>query len=122
MTNAQIIMNNAIELLKDGKINGTGRFLEIRYEDGRVERIPEPEPIHTYSAWKSLGFQVKQGQHAVAKFAIWKYATSRRAQQNENENEENQPEQENGRCFMKVSHFFSFSQVEPIRTADEKIA
>lgn len=120
MTNAQIIMNNAIELLKEGKIRGTGRFLEIRYEDGRVERIPEPEPIHTYSTWKSLGFQVKRGEHAVAKFTIWKYATSRRAQ--ENENEEAQPEQENGRCFMKLAHFFSLEQVEPICAAESKTA
>ena len=68
MTNAQIIMNESINLLENGIIKGTGRMLEalIVDKDGNETKklVEEPEAIHTYAVWKQLGFQVKKGEKA----------------------------------------------------------
>lgn len=105
MTNEQIIFNAACDLLKDGKINGTGRLLLVQTPDGTETTIPEPEAIHTFQRWKSLGYSVRKGEKAVTKLSIWKHTTKPA------ETEEEQPE---SRMFMKVSAFFAASQVEPI--------
>ena len=47
--------------------------MEIEYEDGSKHTINEPEPIHTFSGWKKIGYQVIQGQKAIASFPIWKH-------------------------------------------------
>lgn len=64
MTNEQIILNESINLMEQGKLNGTGNMITIITvnSDGQEEKkqIEEPEPIHTYAAWKQLGFQVKK--------------------------------------------------------------
>ena len=79
MTNAQIIFSNSIELMKAGTIGTTGRIIPITYknEEGEeiTENLPEPEPIHTFAAWKSLGRQVMKGQKAKASIMIWKHTT-----------------------------------------------
>ena len=110
MTNAQIIMNESIRLLEEGIIKGTGRFLEMVCidKDGNEEKkmVEEPEPIHTYAAWKQLGYQVKKGQKAKASFTIWKFA--------EGKKEEESDEEPESKMFMKKSHFFTFDQVEKI--------
>lgn len=105
MTNEQIIANAQMELLEQGKIKGTGRMLKAIDGEGNEILIPEPEEIHTYAAWKSLGFQVQKGQKAVASFAIWKH-TVRKAKTEDDEDKES--------MFLKVSSFFTRSQVAPI--------
>ena len=67
--------------------------------------IPEPEMIHTFQHWKSLGFKVKKGEHAVARIEIWKHASK-------TETDENGEEIDKSRMFRKVACFFSMSQVE----------
>ena len=56
MTNAQIIMNESINLLENGIIKGTGRMLEaiIVDKDGNESKkmVEEPEAIHTYATGK----------------------------------------------------------------------
>ena len=89
MTNIEIVMGNTVMLIADGVIN-------------------ENEEIHTYAHWKSLGFQVKKGEHAVAKFPIWKYTNGKKKDMSEEE------AQAKGYCFMKNSSWFSSRQVEPI--------
>ena len=105
ITNAQIIFAQSQELLKEGKIKPTGRTLEFELEDGTVLQYPEAEPIHTFQMWKSLGFSVKKGEKAVAKFTIWKYTVKKKTESEEEA-------QQKGHCFMKDSCFFSLSQVE----------
>ena len=105
MTNAQIIFNQSVALMKEGKIGTTGRMIVFEDESGKHE-MPEPEPIHTYAVWKELGYQVQKGQKAVAAFPIWKY--TQKAKAAENEAEAIQKEY----CFMKMSHFFTKAQVE----------
>lgn len=102
MTNAQIILLESIKLLNDGVLNSTGRLFKT--EDGK--EFAEPEPIHTFQAWKALGYSVKKGEKAIAKFPIWKY-TSKKV-------EVEGKEEEKSNMFMKTAAFFKFSQVEKI--------
>lgn len=112
ITNAMIIATAAQQLLEEGKLQPTGRILTFETSDGNVIKIPEAEPIHTFAMWKSLGYKVKKGEHAVAKLTIWKYSRNR------NEEETNEEEQvASGHCFRKLAFFFSASQVEPIKAA-----
>ena len=103
MTNTQIIMNASIDLMKQGIIKTTGRFLTQVLPDGMEIQIPEPEAIHTYNGWKERGYQVKRGEHAKAAFTIWKYAGQK---------DEETGEEINGKCFMKQSFWFTAEQVE----------
>jgi len=110
MTNEQIIFQNSINLMDEGIIRSTGRTIIVENEDGEKMEMQEPEPIHTYQAWKSLGYQVKRGQKAKASFLIWKH-TVKKSKQEQDEDEE--------KMFMTKAFFFTFDQVEPI---EEKTA
>ncbi|MCM1412582.1 MAG: hypothetical protein NC305_18865 [Lachnospiraceae bacterium] len=116
MTNAQIIFNESVRLMEEGIIGTTGLKIEVVMENGETVSMMEPEPIHTYAAWKSLGFQVKRGETAIAKFLIWKAGKSRQQEDAENAAAENSVEisPERVRMFMKTAHFFKISQVERI--------
>jgi hypothetical protein len=103
MTNAQIIFNESIALMRDGKIGTTGRMLAFKDEDGEIHEEPEPVAIHTYAAWKSLGYQVKKGEKAVAKFLIWKH-TVKKAKADDDDDQE--------KMFMTKAAFFAPDQVE----------
>ena len=109
MTNAEIILQAAVDLMQQGKIGTTGREIKVKMLDAdgnELEKIlPEPEEIHTFQHWKELGYSVKKGQHAVAKFPIWKYS-------GKVEIDENGEETDKSRMFMKVAHFFAASQVQ----------
>lgn len=74
--------------------------------------IDQLEPIHTFQVWKDMGFSVKRGQHAVAKFSIWKYTGERR--RTDSEGNEVVVADPDGHCFLKESHFFALRQVERI--------
>ena len=100
MTNAQIILNNSIVLMKEGILKGSG--IMTKDENGNVFELPET--IHTFATWKALGYIVKKGQKCKARFQIWKYAGIK--------NEET--EEETGRLFLKESYFFTREQVEAI--------
>ena len=105
MTNEQIIFQNSLQLMDDGIIGTTGRTITVENEQGEKLEMQEPEPIHTYQAWKCLGYQVKRGQKAKASFLIWKH-TVKKAKQEQGEDEE--------KMFMTKAFFFTFDQVEPI--------
>ncbi len=111
MTNAQIIMNESINLLENGIIKGTGRMMEavIVDKDGNETKqmVEEPEAIHTYAIWKQLGYQVKKGEKAKASFTIWKCVAGKK-------NEEESDEVPENKMFMKKAHFFTLDQVEKI--------
>lgn len=86
ITNAQMVTNQTFNLIMAGKIQPN-------------------EEIHTFQRWKEMGFSVKKGEHAVAKFPIWKMGTKK---------DDDGEEKTTGRMFMKNSAFFSTAQVEPI--------
>lgn len=98
MTNAEIIYRTSIDLVKAGKLN----MVTVNGEE-------MPEPIHTFQAWKSMGYSVKKGEKSDIKITIWKHASKMV------ENEETHEEIEKSSMFMKTAAFFKFSQVEKIK-------
>lgn len=110
MTNAEIIMNESINLLEAGIIKGTGRMFKAIITDAEgnetEKMVEEPEVIHTYATWKQMGYQVKKGQKAKASFTIWKHVAGKKNKET--------GEEEESRMFMKKASFFTFEQVEPI--------
>ena len=104
MTNKQIIFAEEQNLAEQGKIKYTGRTVVFQEMDGEPVEFKETEQIHTFAAWKELGYIVKKGQKAVAKFPIWKYVSKKNEETNK----------EDSKMFMKVAAFFSSSQVEKI--------
>lgn len=117
MTNAAIIFSNSIQLMKEGVLEGTGKMLTVKYDDGHSEVIEVPEPIHTYQAWKTLGYQVRKGEKAIAKFMIWKYA-EKKAKEGNAEIAVKEGDVIKGNMFMKMSAFFKMSQVEKIKACE----
>lgn len=90
MTNEEIIFRAQCDLVRQG-------LLDVD-EDGI-------EPIHTFEAWKALGYSVMKGQKAICKLAIWKQG-KRKAKEGEEEGK--------AFFFLKESHFFKASQVAPL--------
>ena len=116
MTNAQIIFNNQLELMKDGIIKSTGRQIEVVNAAGEVSKINEPEPIHTYASWKQLGRQVKKGEKSKAQFPIWKYTNKKEDMEvTYIDGTKGVEEVDNSKMFMKLSFFFTLEQTEPIK-------
>ena len=92
MNNSEIIMQNSVLLYQQGILKITA--------DGAIEQI------HTFQAWRQLGFLVKKGEHAIAKFPIWNYA---KKPPKDAIIDEFRPH-----YYMKMSSFFTESQVELI--------
>ena len=113
MTNASIILNESFRLMNEGVLTGTGRFVEVENDDGTTERLELPEEIHTFNAWKQRGYCVKKGEHAVASFSIWKYIKGKEADDLPDTEE---AEKTGGYCRLKLSHFFTAAQVQPLTT------
>lgn len=109
MTNEMIILMESVKLMEEGIIKGTGQFIVVEDKDGNKKELEMPEPIHTYSTWKSLGFQVKKGSKAVAQFPVWKYIAGKKK---EDADEDEQPK---SKCYLKRASFFTAAQVEPIQ-------
>ena len=107
MTNAMIILMESIKLMEEGKLNGTGNFVEVETQDGK-KQLEIPEPIHTYAKWKELGYQVRRGEKSEIKIQVWKYRGKIQ------HDEESGEDVETGKCFMKVASFFTRAQVDAI--------
>lgn len=112
MTNASIILNESIRLMNEGVLTGTGRFVEVENEDGQTEQLELPEEIHTFNAWKQRGYIVRKGEHSIASFPIWKYIGGKRKESDEPQ--EGDEAESSGYCRMKLSHFFTAAQVQPL--------
>ena len=120
MTNEQIIFNESIRLMTEGKIKGTGEFITVENEDGTKTELEMPEAIHTFQKWKALGYSVKKGEKAKATFSIWKHTVKFLDENTGNEATDKMNKNINAqggdkRMFMKLSSLFTFSQVEPIK-------
>lgn len=105
MTNKMIILYEQVRLMEEGLIGTTGRIFVVDDGHGGEKEIAEPEEIHTFAMWKSLGYSVRKGEKAVAKFAIWKHTTRKGI-------DENGEEIDKSRMFLKDACWFSASQVE----------
>lgn len=111
MTNAEIIMITKTALYDAGILKGTGRMLEAKDAEGNPIEIPEIEDIHTFAAWQRLGYKVKKGEHAVAKFAIWKHF-SKKVEVEDGDGDTKTIDK--GRMFLKDAFWFTRAQVEVI--------
>lgn len=115
MTNAMIILNESVRLMEQGIIGTTGRTITVEDAQGNKKDLQEPEPLHTYAKWKELGYQVKKGEKAKAKFTIWKYKAGKVEMEVTYDNGKKGVEEvDNSKMFMKISSFFTQNQVERI--------
>lgn len=112
MTNAMIILNESVRLMEEGVIKGTGEFITVENSDGTTRELEMPEKIHTFQKWKQLGYSVKKGEKAIAKFPIWKHTTKEKPAEELTGNPIEDAPTTN--MFMKMSAFFTFAQVEKI--------
>lgn len=110
MTNNQIILQHAITLMEQGVIGSTGRTFTVEEEDGSQRTVQEPEPIHTFAAWRSLGYTVRKGQKACAKFPIWRHQAAGTRKSRKTGEEESTEE----KMYLTDAFFFSLQQLEPI--------
>ena len=111
MTNAMIILLESVKLMEAGVIKGSG--IKGLTQDGK--EIELPEKIHTYQAWKQLGYQVKKGSKAVAQFPVWKYITGKMKEAEVRDDVDVENNENKGYCHMKVASFFTREQVEEIK-------
>lgn len=114
MTNQEIIFRESCRLMEAGILSGSGRYAVFTDENGDEKRVELPEAIHTFAAWKSAGYTVKRGEHAVATFPVWKYSERRRNNDDDGDGDENDGETASGRMYLRKAYFFKFSQVEKI--------
>ena len=108
MTNAEIIMSNRIFLMEQGLLKATDQKMMHVDENGVRKECFVPEEIHTFNAWKKMGFIVQKGEHAIAKFPIWKYSEKTRK-------DDDGEEKKDAKMYMKVAFFFTAEQVKPIK-------
>lgn len=109
LTNSQIILQNALQLMEQGILKGSGEMAVQELPDGTKIEIELPEVIHTYNGWKERGYQVRRGQKAKATFTIWRYI-GKKVQ----DEESGELEEVDGKCIPKKSSWFTFDQVEKI--------
>ena len=117
MTNAQIILQNSVFLMEQGILKATKEKILFADEEGNVREVNKPEEIHTFQTWKKLGYQVKKGEHAVAKFPVWKFKASKSSKAGADDREvgeDDELEKQKGRCFMKIAFFFTADQVKEV--------
>lgn len=98
MKNAEIIESHAIALMEGGIIKSAGK---VETMDGAT--VDVPEEIATFPEWRRRGYMVMKGQHAVAKFQIWK-PCKRKAKKEGEEDEEG--------MYLVWANFFAASQVK----------
>lgn len=104
MTNAQIIINEAIA-------NGiyTKEEVEAILESGRMI------PVHTFQTWKSAGYAVRKGEHAKITTRLWKFSTKKAGQGEADADADG--EAENSHYYLAKAFLFTAEQVERIATA-----
>lgn len=112
MTNEMIILDHAQQLAEEGKIAYTGSTVTLETAGGEEIEFKETEQIHTYARWKAMGFQVRKGEKAVAKFKVWKHVTPKKKN---DDSEEKTASADRGKMFLKQAAFFSAAQVEPVK-------
>lgn len=66
-------------------------------------------PVHTYSEWKRLGYQVKKGEKAKLKILLWKHSSKKNAD-----------DKDETHMFMSNAYMFTFEQVEKMPKFETK--
>lgn len=110
VTNSMIILEQSLALAEAGKIGYTGKTMTVEINGEEVD-LREPEQIHTYARWKAMGYQVRKGEKAIAKFKVWKHVAGKKKEADSEE--EKTAGAGRGRMFLKQAAFFSAAQVDP---------
>ena len=110
MTNSQIIYNAA---LAHGFTEDQLSQLLTAYKGDL--------PFHTFQEWKSRGYSVKKGEHALFPADLWKYTDkpSKAEVQAAEEAGKDAPES-SPHYYKKLSYLFSMDQVERIKRKSAK--
>lgn len=121
MTNTEIITRSAV-------LAG----LYTKEEAEAILKTGACLPLHTYSAWKAAGYQVKRGEKTVLTVCLWKYRPGKKTGEvaevpgllNADGSPAMVEKQEADRQIRTTAHLFSDKQVEKIqpvhvKTADE---
>ena len=112
MTNTEIIFNNRLFLMEQGVLKGIpGTSITWKDEEDEEHSGMMPEQIHTFEEWKRMGFIVKKGEHAVAKFQIWMPKKGKKKAEAE---EEEQGAKVPAGFYKKLAFFFTADQVKAI--------
>lgn len=107
MTNSQIIYNSALA-------HGFTEDQLSQLSDAYMGDLP----FHTFQEWKSRGYSVKKGEHALFTADLWKFTNKPSKAMIEAAAAAGQDAPEDApHYYKKLSHLFSFSQVEPIKPA-----
>lgn len=117
MTNEEIIMEEATELMEDGILAGTLEKIDIC---GEEEEVMIPEEIHTFDQWKKLGRIVKKGEHAIAKFAIWSPTKRTQKMLDDNNGKVDDKKKKELKMYMRNASWFKFDQTQPIEEAEKE--
>ena len=108
ITNQEIIVGEQFRLLEEGVLHYTGRKIRgINVLTGEECEIDEIQPLNTVAAWNKIGYKVIKGEHPIARFSIWKYTHKKPKV----EDGEEIKAQGRGYCYMKLSNFFTDTQV-----------
>lgn len=101
MTNSEIIERTSNALMEAGILKPI-KQIEVQTENG-TKLMDIPEPIHTFQGWRELGYTVRKGEHAVAKFPIWKHTVKKAKQEGEHDI---------SKMFMQTAAWFTAAQVD----------
>ena len=67
MTNAMIILMESVKLMEEGKLKGTGKFVEVETQDGKSSWKFPKLSTHTQNG-KSLVIRFAEGKNPRSKF------------------------------------------------------
>ena len=117
MTNTEIITRSAV-------LAG----LYTKEEAEAILKSCRVLPLHTYSAWKQAGFQVKRGEKAVLTVCLWKFRAGRKTGEvaevpgmlNADGSPATVEKQEADKQFRTTAYLFSDKQVEKIKPVHVK--
>lgn len=110
MTNTQIIYNAAL----------SHGFTEDQLSQLLAAYMGDL-PFHTFQEWKSRGYSVKKGEHALFTADLLKYTSkpSRATIQAAEEAGQDAPD-ESPHYYKKLSYLFGMNQVEPVKRKPAK--
>lgn len=106
MTNEEIIYKESVKLMKQGVLKVAGQVDYIDTATGETTKVDMPECIHTFKGWNDLGYKVKKGEHAKAKFAIWTLAKKKE------QDEDDKEAVANPTMYLHTAYWFTLEQVE----------
>ena len=81
-----------------------------------IEACKGDLPFHTFQEWKSRGYSVKKGEHAIFTALLWRFTNKpSKATIEAAEAAGNEEIGENPHYYKKLSHLFAANQVEPMK-------